>query len=342
MMKKDFSNVIGNDALCDYFASAIRTGTLSHAYILLGAKGVGKHTLAYSLSAALNCENKTRKDHPLPCMTCSSCKKITEKNSADVMLLGRADKATIGVETVRFIKNDIVTFPNDGDFKVYVIEDAHTMTKQAQNALLLTLEEPPPYAIFILLCENDENILETIKSRAPTLRLNTPSNELILDYLKSNSPSARSFMNNSPDEFEQILKASGGSIGRILELIDGKERRQLLHNRELATLLIRSLAERSFVGSFSEILSMFSQKREEISLQLNEICLAARDLILIKKSDEPRLVFFTDEGDAEELSYSFSLKRLCDIIDLAEQARLAMLKNANIRLTLVNFLTSLL
>ena len=258
------------------------------------------------------------------------------------MLLGRADKATIGVETVRFIKNDIVTFPNDGDFKIYVIEDAHTMTKQAQNALLLTLEEPPSYAIFILLCENDENILETIKSRAPTLRLNTPSNELILDHLKSNSPSARSFMNNSPDEFEQILKASGGSIGRILELIDGKERRQLLHNRELATLLIRSLAERSFVGSFSEILSMFSQKRDEISLQLNEICLAARDLILIKKSDEPRLVFFTDEGDAEELSYSFSLKRLCDIIDLAEQARLAMLKNANIRLTLINFLTSLL
>ena len=87
---------------------------------------------------------------------------------------------------------------------------------------------------------------------------------------------------------------------------------------------------------------MFSQKREDISAQLNEIRLAARDLILIKKSDAPHLVFFADQGYAEELSYSFSLKRLSDILDLAEEARFAMLKNANIRLTLVNFLTSLL
>ena len=340
MMGKDFSGIIGNDALCDYFASAIRKEALSHAYILLGPKGCGKHTLAYSVAAALNCENK--KDKNIPCMQCSSCKKITQRISADIILLGREDKATIGVEAVRFIKSDISTFPNDGDFKVYIIEDAHTMTKQAQNALLLTLEEPPEYAVFILLCENIENILETIKSRAPILRLNSLPNELIVDYLKENSPSARSFMNNSPDEFSQLLQASGGSIGYILELIDGKEKKQILQNREISALVIKSIAERSLAESFSDILSMFSQKREEIMEQLGQIQLAVRDLMLLKKSDNPRLLFFTDMDYAEELSYSFSQKKLCDILDRAEEARLSMLKNANIRLTLVNFLTSLL
>lgn len=339
-MGKDFSGIIGNDALRDYFSSAIRKEALSHAYILLGPKGCGKHTLAYSVAAALNCENKEHEN--IPCMKCNSCKKISERISADIIPIGRDGKATIGVEAVRFIKNDIATFPNDGNFKVYIIEDAHTMTKQAQNALLLTLEEPPEYAVFILLCENIENILETIKSRAPILRLNPLPNELIVDYLKENSPSARSLMNNSPDEFSQLLQASSGSIGYILELIDGKEKKQILQNREISALVIKSVSERSLAESFSDILSMFSQKREEIAEQLEQIQLAVRDLMLLKKSDNPRLLFFTDMDYAEELSYSFSQKKLCDILDLAEEARLSMLKNANIKLTLVNFLTSLL
>ena len=149
-------------------------------------------------------------------------------------------------------------------------------------------------------------------------------------------------MNNSPDEFEQLLKASGGSIGRIIELIDGKERKQILHNRRTAELLISYIADRSYASSFAEIFSMFSQKREELAAQLSEIQLAARDLMLLKKSDEPPLVFFTNKEYAEELSYSFPLKKLSDIIEGAEEARMAVVKNANVRLTLVNFLTSLL
>ena len=342
MMKKDFPSIIGNDFLCHYFASAIRSSTLSHAYILLGAKGTGKHTLALSVAAALNCENKQNDASAIPCGECVSCKKILQKNSADVTVLGKEDKATIGVDAVRFIKNDIATMPNDGDFKIYIIEDAHTMTKQAQNALLLTLEEPPPYAIFLLLCENEEDILETIKSRAPILRINTPTNEMIVEYLRQNFPSARMLMNNSPEEFEQLLKASGGSIGKIVDLIDGKERKQILHNRKIATTLISSLADRTLSSSFADVFLMFSQKRDELSLQLNEIRLAARDLMLIKKSDDPPLVFFTEVSLAEELSYSFSLKALSDLLDSTEEAREAITKNANVRLTLVNFLSSLL
>ena len=149
-------------------------------------------------------------------------------------------------------------------------------------------------------------------------------------------------MNNSPDEFDQLLKASGGSIGKIVELIDGNERKQILHNRKIAATLISSLADRTLSSSFADIFMMFSQKRDELSIQLNEIRLAARDLMLMKKSDNPPLVFFTDESFAEELSYSFSLKALSDLLDSTEEAREAIIRNANIRLTLINFLTSLL
>ncbi|MBO5715324.1 MAG: hypothetical protein J6S23_02885 [Clostridia bacterium] len=345
-MKNNFSNIIANDELCSYFAKAIEFSSLSHAYILLGAKGTGKHTLARLVSAALSCENKDDENASLPCLECNNCQKIMNGISPDVIYVSREeDKATLGVESIRFIKDDVAFFPNDSDFKIYIIEDAHTMTAQAQNAFLLTLEEPPKYAIFILLCEHTENILETIKSRAPILRMKTPQRDEAVEFLKSNYPSVRTFINNSPNEFEQIYLASGGSIGRILDLINSSEKKQILQNRELAQKLIESIAHNRLSSDFAEISTMFSQKRDErekIVAQLSEIQGAIRDLITIKKSDEPRLIFFTDAKYTEELSYSFSVKKLIQIAESTEKARLALLRNANIKLTVINYLSELI
>ena len=215
-MKNDNLNIIGNDDLYNYFVSCAKTNSLSHAYVLLGAKGTGKHTLAHLIAAAVNCKNRSKEDASIPCGECSSCKKILANNSADLIYIFREkDKASIGVEPIRFIKTDVALFPNDGDFKVYIIEEAHLMTTQAQTALLLTLEEPPPYVIFILLCEHTETLLETIKSRAPILRMKTPQKSETIEYLKVNHPSVRNLINNSPEEFNEIYMASSGSIGRI-------------------------------------------------------------------------------------------------------------------------------
>ena len=196
------------------------------------------------------------------------------------------DRATLGIEPIRLIKEDISYYPNDGDFKVYIIEDAHTMTPQAQNAFLLTLEDPPKYAVFILLCENTETILETIKSRAPILRMKTPSKNEAMDYIKEKDLAARNFINNSTEEFEQIYMASNGSIGRILELISSGERNQILQNRELTLKFIESIANHTLSSSFAEISAMFSQKRDErekIIAQLSQIQCALRDIMVIKK-----------------------------------------------------------
>ena len=345
-MNNDFQGIIANDELCSYFATAIKSGSLSHAYILHGARGTGKHTLALLLAAALNCENKGDSHSSIPCRECNSCKKIFGKISPDVTLVSREDdRATLGITPIRKIREDVTFFPIDGAYKVYIIEDAHTMTTQAQNALLLTLEEPPSYAVFILLCEDTESLLETIKSRAPILRMKTPSEEQTVAFLKENHPPARTFINTSPDEFKQIYKASGGSIGRILELIGSTEKKQILQNRSLVEQLMKAIADHSLATRFSEINSMFAQKREDrdkLISQLCEIQSAVRDLMVLKKADEPQMIFFTDVEYAEELSYSFSTQKLTQIYESAEKARIALLRNANVKLTVVNFLSGLI
>ena len=345
-MKNDFSSIIANEELCNYFATSIRNNTLSHAFILLGAKGSGKHTLARLIAASLNCEARDDDSRPLPCGECNSCRKILQNNSADVVYISREpDRATLGVDPIRFIKEDVSYYPNDGDFKIYVIEDAHTMTSQAQNAFLLTLEEPPSYAVFILLCEHTETILETIKSRAPILRMRTPEKQQAIEFLEQKDLSVRNFIRNSPEEFEHIYLASSGNIGRIIELISSSERKQILEDRDLVQRFIKALADHSLSSNFAEISAMFSQKRDErerIVEQLSEIQCALRDLMVIKKADEAKMIFFTDVHYAEELSYSFSMQKLADIMKSSEQARLALLRNANVKLTVANFLSGLL
>lgn len=344
-MDNRFPALVANEELCSYFTGCIRASSLSHAYILLGTKGTGKHTLAKLIAASLNCENKDEQDAALPCGVCDSCRKIAGDISADVSVIGRGEKATLGVDAVRFIKSDVASYPIDGDYKVYIIEDAHTMTKQAQNALLLTLEEPPPYVVFILLCESTESILETIKSRAPVLRMKTPGETDAIEYLKNNEPTVARFIKTSPDEFKEIYKAASGSIGRIIELVGSSEKKQILQNRALAAKLIEALSHNSLARDFSEVLSMFAQKREErerLVSQLLEIEAALRDLVAIKKADDPSLVFFTDTAQAENLAYGFSVLKLAGIIEAAERARLAVTRNANVKLTVINFLSSLI
>ena len=143
-METAFPDILENRALADRLSREIRSGKLSHAYILSGPEGSGKHMLAVRIATALSGPNRLSDGAPLPCMTCPSCRKILEGNSPDLIyILREGSRATLGVEQIRFLREDVLIAPNDTDVKIYVIEDAETMTPQAQNALLLTLEEPP-------------------------------------------------------------------------------------------------------------------------------------------------------------------------------------------------------
>ena len=336
-MKITMPQIVGNERLRRRLGDDVLRGTLSHAYLLEGPVGSGKHTIARLLAASLACERKHDENTPLPCGECLSCRKILDGKSPDIMIIGREDKATIGVETVRRIREDAHTFPNDLDFQLYIIEDAHTMTAQAQNALLLTLEEPPSFVRFLLLCENTQTILETIKSRAPVLRTEAVDPDRIAEYLCHEVPGALSQRDSAPGEWREILLSCDGCIGRAMQLLDPKVRKPILNRRRLAQeFLDACLTNRERATRMIALFGAVGAKREDVNEFLLTLQTAIRDLTMLKRSDNAPLLFYTDREEAMALSDRIPAATLIRMYENCEDARCAVtIRNANIRLTLM-------
>lgn len=336
-MKSIFPCLVANEQLKNHLAHELTSGNLSHAYILEGALGTGKHTLALQIAAALACENKDSQSHPLPCGQCPSCKKILSHNSPDIIYINREDKATLGVEAVRNLKQDVYVAPNDISEKIYIIEEAHLMTVQAQNALLLTLEEPPPYVLFLLLCESTTPLLETIRSRAPTLRIEQVDTPLIGEYLKKNYPKALEISSASPDEFAELLASAGGSIGQAITLLDANQRKPVLAVRQSTRTWLKLCAEkRDTAATVALIIELSKKKRETLIAQFHSIQLALRDLLLYKQTESFPLCFFSDKEEVASLSYVFTAPQLLQQLNAVSTAADRLQANANVRLTLTS------
>ena len=336
-MERAMPQVIGNEHLRRRLCDDVRHASLSHAYILEGPFGSGKHTVALQLATALACEHRADANHPLPCGTCAACRKIAEGKSPDIILIGREDKATIGIETIRALREDVHVMPNDLDYKLYIIEDAHTLTTQAQNALLLTLEEPPSFVRFLLLCENTQTILETIKSRAPVLRTEAVDPDRIAEYLCYEVPGALSQRDSAPGEWREILLSCDGCIGRAMQLLDPKVRKPILNRRRLAQeFLDACLTNRERATRMIALFGAVGAKREDVNEFLLTLQTAIRDLTMLKRSDNAPLLFYTDREEAMALSDRIPAATLIRMYENCEDARCAVtIRNANIRLTLM-------
>lgn len=335
-MRRAFLDVIGNEPLREQLAHDIAGNTLSHAYLLEGDTGTGKHTLALRIAAALACERREDADAPIPCGSCPSCRKILSGNSPDVIYVNRGEKATLGVDEIRAVTQDVYVAPNDVATKTYVIEDAHLMTEQAQNALLLTLEEPPAYVLFLLLCQSVTPLLETIRSRAPTLRLSRLDPAQIDSYLTAHSTDAAQLKKTAPAEYAELLVAAEGSIGRALSLLDARGRRAILGKRANARTFAKLCAKRKNSAETLRFLNSLGQKRDDLTEQFNVMLLCLRDLIAVKLADAPPLCFFADVEEANELAYAFTTPELLSLYHSLGEASESLRMNANIRLTLTS------
>ncbi len=333
-MRSMFSDVLENRALCESLGSDVAAHRLSHAYILEGARGSGKHMIALRLAAALSCEHRDDDSFPLPCMTCPACRKILSGNSPDVIYINRGDKVTLGVEAVRNLKSDVYIAPNDNNTKVYIIEDAHLLTPQAQNALLLTLEEPPEYILFLLLCESTSTLLDTIRSRAPTHRTEPIPPERIGAHLKAVIPEAATLFAKDPTSFAEILIAADGSIGRAMTLLDPKRYRPIVERRQTAREFLALTTRDHNSAAVLRHLNALPQKRDELTEQCNELLLALRDLLLVKQTEHAPLCFFADREEACTLAYGFTTPELLRLADAVSAAIDKLRQNANVRLTL--------
>ncbi|MBQ4091087.1 MAG: hypothetical protein IJC64_02090 [Clostridia bacterium] len=328
--------IIGNQSLCSRLSEDVDRGSLAHAYIIEGAAGSGRRTLARALIAAACCEERGGKEIT-PCQKCSSCKKIMGNRCPDVLHVGlEPDRSTIGVEAIRYIKTDVYTAPNDLEVKAYIIEDADLMTVQAQTAFLLLLESPPPYALFFLICQNSTALLETVRSRAPSLRMEKLPLDKVEQYLLENERRARTLKTEKPEEFGLAIFFGNGSIGESISLLDGRRRAAIADAKQAAEKLISMLIAKDKSAAFEALSG--NLKRAEVSKQIAYLQLALRDLIMLKKSDGVRLCFFNDRERATELSTHFSFQSLFALYDASVNAAEALESNANVRLTLMTMM----
>jgi DNA polymerase-3 subunit delta' len=333
------TSVVGNERLRRRLCDDILAGTLSHAYIISGPKGSGKHTVAFMCVAALECENRGKSGYPLPCTECPSCRKILEKKSPDIFTIEK-NGASVKIDQIRELQSTVRITPNELEKKIYIIEDSHTMTPQAQNALLLTLEEPPSYIIFFLLCESEEKLLETVKSRAPLLRTEPISQEKIREYLLTHSSEAKRLASTRPEELDAVISIANGSIGRALELIDEKARQPFIKQRQTAEQFIKLALSKS-TAPLVELMLSLPQKQDELLPILNCAQTALRDLILLKKSEDAMLCFYSQREQAIETSYSTSLSSILSLYDKIEKTKETLTRNANIKLALTALLANI-
>lgn len=203
-----FESLLGNEQLRKNLNSSIRRDRFSHFYLICGPEGAGKRTLAKLLASAAVCSRADR-----PCGVCPDCRKAASGMHPDIITVDDPEKKTVSVELIRKAKADIYVRPNEADRKVYMIPRAQDMGPNAQNALLKVLEEPPAYGIFLLLTDNPEKLLPTVRSRCTELRLQALPESVLIPELKKRFPDA------NVDALNAAVERSGGYLGQAEALL---------------------------------------------------------------------------------------------------------------------------
>lgn len=206
-----FEALLGNARLKDNLKNALRRGKTSHFYLISGPKGAGKHTLARLLSAAMVCTGENK-----PCGVCTHCRKALSGNHPDCITVDDPEKRYVPVELVRSARSDMFVQPNEAAKKVYLFPRGQDMRIESQNALLKVLEEPPSYGVFLLLSDNPEALLPTVRSRCVELNLKALDGAELIQELKKRCPDA------GEEAIAAAAQQSGGFLGQALELLENE------------------------------------------------------------------------------------------------------------------------
>lgn len=204
----NFASIVGNENIKGLLKNTIKTNNLVHSYMFVGPDGIGKKLFATVFSKMILCENKTD-----TCTTCNSCIRFDSGNHPDFLIIDSEDGKSIKIGQIRLLQERIAEKPIESDKKIYIINNADLMTVEAQNCLLKTLEEPPEYAMLILVLSNESKLLNTIKSRCTIISFNKLSEEELLKFANIHSININS----------NFLAVCEGSIAKLLSLKDNAE-----------------------------------------------------------------------------------------------------------------------
>ncbi len=316
-----FKDVVGHKDIIKYIQSAVKEDKVSHAYILNGEKGSGKKMLAKLFATALLCE-KGGQD---PCGKCHSCIQAETGNHPDIITVAHEKAGSIGVDDIREQVNGTVDIkPYQGPYKVYIIPHADTMTVQAQNALLKTIEEPPKYAVILLLTENADMLLPTISSRCVMLKLRNIKDTLIRKYLMENL--------EVPDYKADMCTAfAQGNLGRAIMLASSEHFNEI---REEALHLLRHIKDME-ISEIVEAVSRAAIYKLEITDYLDIIMIWYRDVLLYKATRETEKVVLKDQVNyMKEQAKRSSYEGIEQILASLENAKARLRANVNFDLVM--------
>lgn len=316
-----FKDVVGHKNIIDYIRSAVQEDKVSHAYILNGEKGAGKKMLANLFATTLLCE----KAGPDPCNECHSCRQAESGNHPDIIKVTHEKPNTISVDDIREqVNNTILIKPYQGPYKIYIIPQADMMSVQAQNALLKTIEEPPEYAVIMLLTENADTLLPTIASRCVMLKLRNIKDTLIKKYLMETM--------EVPDYKADMCTAfAQGNMGRAILLANSEYFNEV---REEAVQLLKYIQEME-LSEIIEAVKRITSYKLEINDYLDIIMVWYRDVLLYKATKDMDKVVFKDQIKyIKEQARKSSYEGVELILNSLEKAKTRLKANVNFELAM--------
>lgn len=210
-----FADLVGQDPVRLTLERAVATNRVAHAYLFAGPRGSGKTTTARLLAKALNCETR-KPDEAEPCNTCQTCSDITGGSSLDVLEIDGASNR--GIEEIRNLRENVKYAPSGGKSKVYIIDEAHQLTDFAWNALLKTLEEPPPHVRFVFATTEPQDVPETIASRCQVFEFRRLRSEELVRHLLHIAKAESAVLEEEAAAL--IARAAEGSVRDALSRLD--------------------------------------------------------------------------------------------------------------------------
>ena len=336
-----FKDIVGHEQIIEHLQNAITMDKVSHAYILNGPDKSGKMMIAEAFAQTLQLEAVNKKLEELageteserienkftaePCMECHSCKQAAGKNQPDIIYVSHEKPNTISVDDIRTqLNNDIVFKPYSSKHKIYIVDEAEKMNQQAQNALLKTIEEPPAYAVILLLTTNAESFLPTILSRCVTLNLKAVPDEKIKKFLMAHY--------QIPDYQADICAAfAQGNIGKAERLATSEDFNAI---KASAMKLIRKAG----TMSISDIIEYVKEVQDyKISIQdyLDILALWYRDMVYFKATKDVNGIIFQDElRTIRETVKLCSYEGVEEVMQAIETAKTRLAANVNFDLTM--------
>lgn len=318
-----FKDVVGHKNIIKYISSAVQADAVSHAYILNGERGSGKRLLANLFAMSLQCQN--REEDGEACGKCQPCKQAQNGNQPDIIKVTHEKPNTISVDDIRTqVNNDIVIKPYSSKYKIYIIPEADLMSAQAQNALLKTIEEPPEYAVIMLLTENAEALLPTIRSRCVMMKLRNIKDQLVKKYLMEQM--------EIPDYKADVCVAfAQGNMGKAIMLATSEYFNEI---KEEVVHLLRNIDEMN-VSELMDAVKKCMTYKMEINDYLDMIAIWYRDVLIYKATKNVDRVVFSDQlryikARASKSSY----EGIENILDAIEKAKARLKANVNFELTM--------